>query len=126
MLSSDHTFVFIVGSEKLRLTVHSRLFRYLSHPLNALVNGNMAEAQAGEATLPDVDADAFLALCEFAYSRDYTKEILRAIDAKDSPPEPCCESGDCGYLIPRKRFKDLYFTRSPSQSYGQSSFYWRN
>ncbi|CAM1511308.1 Fc.00g088210.m01.CDS01 [Cosmosporella sp. VM-42] len=72
-------FLFVVGEEKREYHVHKELVAQLSPVLNALVNGNMREAQEGRVEWLDLDIDTFVRFAKYAYSGDYTEaepEIL--------------------------------------------------
>lgn len=65
-------FHFLVGSERRRLTVHTKVIRNLSPPLFALINnGIIKESIEGCAVLDDVDENTFIGFCEFAYRGAY-------------------------------------------------------
>lgn len=63
----------------------------LSEPLDNLMNnGHMRESRTGTAVLDDIDVDAFVAFCEFAYKGSYTTpEVV----VPEPEPEPL-ENGD--------------------------------
>ncbi|KUL82269.1 hypothetical protein ZTR_10761 [Talaromyces verruculosus] len=65
-------FTFLVGDEKVPLTVHTAAVENLSAPLYALINnGSTKESQTKTATLEDVEASTFISFCEFVYTGQY-------------------------------------------------------
>ncbi|KAJ5151619.1 hypothetical protein N7492_009914 [Penicillium capsulatum] len=65
-------FLFIVGENETRVTIHAEVLHRLSAPLAAMVdNGMMREALEGHVVLSDVEEDVFLAFSEFAYQGFY-------------------------------------------------------
>ena len=78
---SSEAFTFYIGPNKAKRTVQASLFKGVSEPLHAMMNGHMSEATAKEATLEDVDVDAFTAFCAYGYIRDYT-EVIKRLEAQ--------------------------------------------
>ena len=76
-LRHDH----LVGSERKRYTLLSRLAAYHSEPLGVLINGSMSEAKESFAVLRDIDQDKFVRFCQYLYTGDYD-----AADADDHTP----------------------------------------
>ena len=63
-------FKFIVDGEP--LYIHADLASFHSKPLDRMINGHMAEAQKGFATLEDVDQGTFVRFIEWAHRGYYT------------------------------------------------------
>lgn len=61
----------MVGEGKTAIGIHADVVATQSKALNVLVNGEMGEAKAGCASLPDVNEDDFLRFCQYAYTGDY-------------------------------------------------------
>ncbi|KAK2877139.1 hypothetical protein FQN49_001383 [Arthroderma sp. PD_2] len=71
-LFRSKTFKFYIGPEKTVFTVHGDAVAKRSPALHALINNNMAEANSGTVSWPDVDEDTFIRFCEFCYFEDYS------------------------------------------------------
>lgn len=67
--------------------IHAGLVSHLSHPLDRMINGPMAEAQKGYAVLEDVEKGTFERFMEWAY-KGYYKAADFAIEAISPPPVP--------------------------------------
>ena len=81
-------FIFFVGSEQTRLTVHTEVLRRLSPPLYALAsNGKMKESTEKQAILQDIDKETFLGFCEFAYRGAYTVPDRKKEDEGKNPTD---------------------------------------
>ena len=77
-------FKFIVEGEP--LYIHTDLVSLHSKPLDRMMNGHMAEAQKGFATLEDVDKDTFVRFIEWAHKKYYTAAKFTTLveDGSDS------------------------------------------
>ena len=64
-------FNFYLGPNKSLYMVHTALLAYHSVPLDALVNGEMREAQDGLVFWEEEDEATFVRFCEYAYTGDY-------------------------------------------------------
>ena len=56
------------------LYVHTALIAKVSEPLERLVNGEISEAQSGQAVLQDEDEATFVRFCSWIYSGTYRAE----------------------------------------------------
>ncbi|KAL2824461.1 hypothetical protein BDW59DRAFT_172825 [Aspergillus cavernicola] len=66
-------FTFLVGPSHTKLTVQTGLARYVSRPLDHLMNsGQTRESKHQIAVLEDEDVETFVAFCEYAYTGDYS------------------------------------------------------
>lgn len=84
-------FKFIVEGES--LYIHANLVSLHSKPLDRMINGHMAEAQEGLATLKDVGVDTFVRFIEWAYKGYYTAAEFTTV-AHESPPRARSPSRD--------------------------------
>ncbi|EED13978.1 hypothetical protein TSTA_102080 [Talaromyces stipitatus ATCC 10500] len=77
-------FIFLVGNERTRLSIHAGIVQAISNPLRALIdNGHMTESIAGFATLDDVEEETFIGFCEYAYTGAYlTPELSIGQDSE--------------------------------------------
>ncbi|EFQ99282.1 hypothetical protein MGYG_02295 [Nannizzia gypsea CBS 118893] len=95
-LIDSNLYTFFIGPDKARFEVHSAAIAKQSHALDALINGNMAEAHSKTITWADVDVDTFVRFCEFCYLNDYSPPSCQQAsddDMRDSEipaiePEP--------------------------------------
>ena len=77
-------FKFIVGGEP--LYIHADLVSLHSKPLGRMINGPMAEAQNGFATLEDIDEGTFVRFIEWAHKGYYTAgEFTIAVEEGPDP-----------------------------------------
>ncbi|KAI2469570.1 hypothetical protein F4781DRAFT_214885 [Annulohypoxylon bovei var. microspora] len=72
-IMSSKPFKFLIGPSRKEYFVHTEAFISISPVLRDLITGSMKEAVEGVAILEDIDENAFLGLCEFAYSGKYTE-----------------------------------------------------
>ncbi|KAF2181278.1 hypothetical protein K469DRAFT_589627, partial [Zopfia rhizophila CBS 207.26] len=63
-------FIFIVGENGRKFTVHNALIAYHSRPLGTIINKRLLEAKVS-CILEDVDEDTFVRFAQFAYTGDY-------------------------------------------------------
>lgn len=83
-------FKFVVEGEP--LYIHANLVSFHSKVLDRLVNGHMAEARNGFATLEDVDRDTFVRFIEWAYTGYYTAaEFTTLVEESSNAPGSCKE-----------------------------------
>lgn len=73
-------FKFVVDGEP--LYIHTDLVSFHSKPLDRMINGPMAEAQQGFATLEDVDEGTFVRFIEWAHKGYYTAAEFRAVETE--------------------------------------------
>lgn len=74
-----------------------------------MINGNMAEAQEGLATLEDVGVDTFLRFIEWAYKGYYTAAEFTTV-AYESPPPPRSQSRDDAVATVQEQQSDVEAT----------------
>ena len=90
-------FKFIVDGEP--LYIHTDLVSLHSKPLDRLMNGYMAEAEKGFATLPDVDGATFVRFIEWAHKGYYTAAEFSTDVEEDRCTENDQASGNGGAHI---------------------------
>ncbi|KAI1264589.1 hypothetical protein F5Y18DRAFT_427721 [Xylariaceae sp. FL1019] len=85
-LYASPTFRFRVGVEAEEFKIHSLALTRLSDYFDALMNNGMQESTQGIANWEDVDREAFLRFCQFAYTNDYEEPlpVAREPDASNS------------------------------------------
>ncbi len=91
---TSKTFTFLVGEKRTVMTVHSGMVSHHSPVLERLVDGGMAEAASGVATLEDVDIGTFASFSQWGYTGDYTpvnSEIPLDSSNIGEEPEPAQE-----------------------------------
>jgi hypothetical protein len=64
-------FKFIVGTDQQKFYINGEAIAELSSDLHRLVHGPMCESQTRTVALPDIAAEDFARLCQFAISDDY-------------------------------------------------------
>jgi hypothetical protein len=74
--------------------IHADLASHHSHPLDRMINGQMAEAQQGFAVLKDVDEGTFRRFVEWAY-KGYYKAADFELDATISPSPVPSDQKEC-------------------------------
>lgn len=57
--------------------IHRARVTSVSRPLDSLMNGNMIEAETGEAVLEDVDRATFARFCQWVYEGYYDAAVHR-------------------------------------------------
>ncbi|KAK8052492.1 hypothetical protein PG993_003877 [Apiospora rasikravindrae] len=62
---------FVIGPTQTEFVVHANALTRLSAPLQALLDGNMKEAQEGRVVWDDVDDQTFVRFIQWAYTKDY-------------------------------------------------------
>ncbi len=77
-------FLFFIGPNKEEFSVHRAPVELLSKPLKVLMNGSMAEARDGQATLADADPDTFVRFCQFAYTGRYDEPVPDGVPTIES------------------------------------------
>ena len=65
-------------------------------------NGHLAESLAGTVTLEDVDVNAFQALCEYAYTQDYSQTIDAVETEFEMSSEPPSAGPSAKGRLPRQ------------------------
>ena len=100
-------FRFIVEGKS--LYIHADLVSLHSKPLDRMINGNMAEAQEGLATLEDVGVDTFVRFIEWAYEGYYTAAEFTTV-ADESPPPPRSQSRDDAVATVQEQQSDVEAT----------------
>ncbi|KAI8634397.1 hypothetical protein F5Y19DRAFT_487808 [Xylariaceae sp. FL1651] len=91
---NSESFVFVIGPEAKRYTVHKAAFRGLSHYFKVLMDALKLEAREGCVIWNDICVSAFSCLCQFAYTKTY--------DAPAVPdPQPPARIFDHNARIPR-------------------------
>ncbi|KAK2877140.1 hypothetical protein FQN49_001384 [Arthroderma sp. PD_2] len=97
-------FTFLIGHEKIPFVVHPEAIASQSAALDALINGDMIEAQSRTVSWPDVDQDTFVRFCEFCYKDDYSEPDWQtdasvscgAAEEEEEPKEEVEEEEDQG------------------------------
>jgi hypothetical protein len=69
-------FIFGIGENNVKVTVHGAVIAKQSQALDALINGPIEEAQTRTARLEDVLEDTFVRVCQFAYTGDYETPVF--------------------------------------------------
>ncbi|KAL1846286.1 hypothetical protein Plec18167_005874 [Paecilomyces lecythidis] len=70
------SFTFLVGPNHTRLTIQTALAKYVSKPLDLLMNnGETRESKHRIAVLEDEEVEVFVAFCEYAYTCDYSVPV---------------------------------------------------
>ncbi|KFY17974.1 hypothetical protein V492_00224 [Pseudogymnoascus sp. VKM F-4246] len=75
-LFTSPQFIFGIGENNIKVTVHAAAIAKQSPALDVLINGPMEEAQTGIARLEDVHEDTFIRVCQFAYTGDYETPVF--------------------------------------------------
>ena len=109
-------FKFIVDGEP--LYIHAELVSLYSKPLDRMINGHMAEAQRGFATLEDVDTGTFVRFIEWAHRGYYTAAEFTAVEIESPPTATNQDNGEVE--PPAEDFVD--FRMSPPVREAQNSF----
>jgi hypothetical protein len=69
-------FIFGIGENNVKVTVHAAAIAKQSQALDVLINGPIEEAQTRTARLEDVLKDTFVQSCQFAYTGDYEMPVF--------------------------------------------------
>jgi hypothetical protein len=65
-------FTFLIGKEKKTIVVHANAIAATCDQMNALINGNMNEANTRCAEIGNIEVEDFIRFCEYAYRGDFT------------------------------------------------------
>lgn len=69
-------FIFGIGENNVKITVHAAAIAKLSQALDVLINRPIEEFQTGIARLEDVLEDTFVRVCQFVYRGDYETPVF--------------------------------------------------
>ncbi|PGH12204.1 hypothetical protein AJ80_06824 [Polytolypa hystricis UAMH7299] len=74
-------FNFLVGKDRIRMSIHADAVKRVSGPLYALANDSqLSESDPRTAALEDVDEDTFVGFCQYVYTRRYATPEIKSPD----------------------------------------------
>jgi hypothetical protein len=85
----------VIGLDRKKFTIHIALVVHHSPILAVMMMGRTSEAQDGRATLKDVDEQAFVRFCEYAYTNDYTPAPHEIVIDLSMVDEDIASANDC-------------------------------